>query len=106
MSMHAHFVFAQTQPTSFNARLVRSGAAALKAQGSTTTVSDLYAMGLDRCERGGVNRLTVVPFNWKAEWGAGGRIAKGELVCSPFIRRRPNTDLEYPHRAPIASTKL
>jgi len=49
--MHAHFVLAHPEPRSFNAHLVRSGAAALQAEGWTTSVSDLYAMGFDPCER-------------------------------------------------------
>jgi len=49
--MHAHFVLAHPEPRSFNAYLVRSGAAALEAEGWTVSVSDLYAMGFDPCER-------------------------------------------------------
>jgi len=49
--MHAHFVLAHPEPLSFNAHLVRSGAAALEAAGWTISVSDLYAMGFDPCER-------------------------------------------------------
>jgi NAD(P)H dehydrogenase (quinone) len=49
--MHAHFVLAHPEPLSFNAHLVRSGAAALAAAGWTVSVSDLYAMGFDPAER-------------------------------------------------------
>jgi NAD(P)H dehydrogenase (quinone) len=49
--MHAHFVLAHPEPFSFNAHLVRSGMAALEAEGWTVSVSDLYAMGFDPCER-------------------------------------------------------
>jgi NAD(P)H dehydrogenase (quinone) len=49
--MHAHFVLAHPEPSSFNAHLVRSGVAALEAAGWTATVSELYAMGFDPCER-------------------------------------------------------
>jgi NAD(P)H dehydrogenase (quinone) len=49
--MHAHFVLAHPEPQSFNAHLVRSGSAALEAEGWTVSVSDLYAMGFDPCER-------------------------------------------------------
>lgn len=49
--MHAHFVLAHPEPQSFNAHLVRSGSAALEAAGWTVSVSDLYAMGFDPCER-------------------------------------------------------
>ena len=43
--MHAHFVLAHPEPQSFNTHLVRSGSAALQAEGWTVSVSDLYAMG-------------------------------------------------------------
>lgn len=49
--MRAHFVLAHPESQSFNAHLVRSGAAALEAAGWSTTVSDLYAMQFDPCER-------------------------------------------------------
>ncbi len=49
--MHAHFVLAHPEPQSFNAHLVRSGSTALEAEGWTVSVSDLYAMGFDPCER-------------------------------------------------------
>lgn len=49
--MHAHFVLAHPEPKSFNAHLVRCGAQTLEAEGWTTSVSDLYAMGFDPCER-------------------------------------------------------
>ena len=49
--MHAHFVLAHPEPQSFNAHLARSGAATLEAEGWTVSVSDLYAMGFDPCER-------------------------------------------------------
>jgi len=49
--MHAHFVLAHPEPRSFNAQLVRSGAAALEAEGWTVSTSDLYAIGFDPCER-------------------------------------------------------
>ena len=49
--MHAHFVLAHPEPQSFNAHLVHAGSAALEAEGWTVSVSDLYAMGFDPCER-------------------------------------------------------
>jgi NAD(P)H dehydrogenase (quinone) len=45
--MHAHFVLAHPEPRSFNAHLVRAGAAALERAGWTVGVSDLYALGFD-----------------------------------------------------------
>ena len=49
--MHAHFVLAHPEPRSFNAHLVNEGKAALEAEGWSVSVSDLYAMGFDPCER-------------------------------------------------------
>ena len=49
--MHAHFVLAHPEPRSFNAHLVEAGAEALRAEGWSVSVSDLYAMGFDPCER-------------------------------------------------------
>ena len=45
--MHAHFVLAHPEPQSFNAHLVRSGTAALEAEGWTVSATDLYAIGFD-----------------------------------------------------------
>lgn len=50
--MHAHFVLAHPEPKSFNAHLVECGVESLTAAGWTTSVSDLYAMSFDPCERG------------------------------------------------------
>jgi NAD(P)H dehydrogenase (quinone) len=49
--MRAHFVLAHPETNSFNAQLVRSGVEVLEAAGWTATVSDLYAMRFDPCER-------------------------------------------------------
>jgi len=59
--MHAHFVLAHPEPHSFNAHLVRSGAAALVAEGWTTSVSDLYAMGFDPCEQRHASETQTLP---------------------------------------------
>ena len=49
--MHAHFVLAHPDPGSFNAHLVRVGVQALLAEHWTVSVSDLYAINFDPCER-------------------------------------------------------
>jgi NAD(P)H dehydrogenase (quinone) len=49
--MHAHFVLAHPEGESFNAHLARQGMATLAGKGWTTSLSDLYAMGFDPCER-------------------------------------------------------
>lgn len=67
--MHAHFVLAHPEPGSFNAHLVRSGVETLTREGWTTTVSDLYAMGFDPCERAEFfsQRLDESRFDVQAE---------------------------------------
>jgi NAD(P)H dehydrogenase (quinone) len=67
--MHAHFVLAHPEPQSFNAHLVRSGSKALEAEGWTVSVSDLYAMGFDPCERPEhfVDRAFPARFDAQAE---------------------------------------
>lgn len=49
--MHAHIVLAHPEPRSFNAHLARLAKAALESQGWSVSLSDLYAMGFDACER-------------------------------------------------------
>ncbi|MBK6602681.1 MAG: NAD(P)H-dependent oxidoreductase [Betaproteobacteria bacterium] len=49
--MHAHIVLAHPEPKSYNAHLARIARDALEGEGWTTTLSDLYQMGFDPCER-------------------------------------------------------
>jgi NAD(P)H dehydrogenase (quinone) len=49
--MHAHIVLAHPEPQSFNAHLARSASGALEGLGWSVSLSDLYAMGFDPCER-------------------------------------------------------
>ena len=49
--MHAHFVLAHPEPNSFNGHLVQQGSSALREAGWTVSISDLYGMGFDPCER-------------------------------------------------------
>jgi NAD(P)H dehydrogenase (quinone) len=49
--MHAHIVLAHPEAQSFNAHLARTAGGALEAQGWSVSVSDLYGMGFDPCER-------------------------------------------------------
>jgi NAD(P)H dehydrogenase (quinone) len=49
--MHAHIVLAHPEPQSFNAHLARVACRSLELQGWSTSVSDLYSMGFDPCER-------------------------------------------------------
>jgi NAD(P)H dehydrogenase (quinone) len=50
--MQAHIVLAHPEPRSFNAHLTQLARRSLEAQGWSASVSDLYAMGFDPCERG------------------------------------------------------
>lgn len=67
--MHVHFVLAHPEPNSFNAQLVREGVACLESQGWSTSVSDLYTMGFDPCERPShfQNRINPDRFDAQAE---------------------------------------
>ena len=49
--MHAHVVLTHPEPQSFNAHLARVASGSLVSQGWTVSVSDLYAMDFDPCER-------------------------------------------------------
>jgi NAD(P)H dehydrogenase (quinone) len=49
--MRAHIVVAHPEPQSFNAHLSATGRRALEANGWQVTVSDLYQMNFDPCER-------------------------------------------------------
>jgi putative NADPH-quinone reductase len=91
--MHAHFVLAHPEPQSFNARLVRSGSAALEDEGWTVSVSDLSMMGFCAALPRVAERQTI-PFNRMEEWGPDGRIRPGAPVHSAFIRRKRRLDLE------------
>ena len=51
--MQAHIALAHPEPRSFNSHLARITRQSLESQGWTVTVSDLYAMGFDPCERAG-----------------------------------------------------
>lgn len=49
--MHAHIVLAHPEPRSYNAHLATTARQTLERSGWTTTVSDLYQLGFDPCER-------------------------------------------------------
>lgn len=49
--MHAHIVLAHPERQSFNAHLAQVARRALEAQGWSVSLSDLYGMGFDPCER-------------------------------------------------------
>ena len=49
--MHAHIVLAHPETQSFNGRLVDVAKNALQDESWEVTVSDLYGMGFDPCEK-------------------------------------------------------
>jgi NAD(P)H dehydrogenase (quinone) len=49
--LKAHIVVAHPEPKSFNAHLADVAERALKARGYVVSISDLYAMGFDPCEK-------------------------------------------------------
>lgn len=49
--MHAHIVLAHPEPRSFNAHLARVACRSLETRGCGVSLSDLYGMGFDPCER-------------------------------------------------------
>ena len=49
--MHAHIVVAHPEPKSYNVHLASIAQQTLERSGATVTVSDLYAMNFDPCER-------------------------------------------------------
>jgi NAD(P)H dehydrogenase (quinone) len=49
--MHAHIVLAHPESQSFNAHLARVAGRSLEAKGWSVSVSDLYGIGFDPCER-------------------------------------------------------
>lgn len=49
--MRAHIVLAHPEPKSYNAHLARTARQALERDGWTVTLSDLYQMDFDPCER-------------------------------------------------------
>ncbi len=67
--MHAHIVLAHPEPLSFNGRLVEIAKKALQDEGWTVTISDLYSMGFDPCERSDFypNLKDATRFNVQAE---------------------------------------
>src|SRR5262252_6145823 len=49
--MQAHIVLAHPEPRSYNAHLAEVARRSLMAEGWGVTLSDLYAIGFDPCER-------------------------------------------------------
>ena len=67
--MHAHIVCAHPEPRSYNAHLAATAGKALEERGWSVTLSDLYQMGFDPCERPGhyAERVDHSRFDVQAE---------------------------------------
>jgi NAD(P)H dehydrogenase (quinone) len=67
--MQAHIVLAHPEPKSFNAHLAGVARQALEAQGWSVSVTDLYGIGFDPCERAEhyEPRLNAERFDVQAE---------------------------------------
>src|SRR5262245_32770383 len=67
--MHAHIVLAHPESRSFNAHLAQVARGALAARGWSVSLSDLYGMGFDPCERAEhyAGRLQPERFDVQAE---------------------------------------
>lgn len=99
--MHAHFVLAHPEAKSFNAHLVAEGTASLEAAGWTVSVSDLYAMGFDPCERSEhfAERIVRTRFDVQAEQRHASSAGKLPPVVMEELARMDRADLlilQYP----------
>ena len=99
--MHAHFVLAHPEPQSFNAHLVREGAAALQAEGWSVSASDLYAGKFDPCERAEHYRPRVAPdrFDVQSEQRRASEIGALPKVVADELALMDRCDLlilQYP----------
>src|SRR3972149_2483765 len=67
--MKAHIVLAHPEPKSFNGHLAGLARQTLEQRGWAVTLSDLYAMGFDPCEKAGhyPNRLDDQRFEAQSE---------------------------------------
>ena len=81
--MHAHVVLAHPEPRSFNAHLAGVARGALEAQGWSVSLSDLYAMGFDLCERPAHYPVRAQPDRFDAQ--AEQRHAAGQGAIPPVV---------------------
>lgn len=99
--MHAHIVLAHPEPKSFNANLAAVSRRALEDLGWTVSVSDLYAMGFDPCERAEhfPDRQDPGRFNAQNEQRHAGKIGTLPTEIKDEIARLDQSDLvilQYP----------
>jgi hypothetical protein len=69
VAMHAHIVLAHPEPQSYNAHLASKARDALEAQGWSVSISDLYQLDFDPCERAShyAERVTPQRFDVQSE---------------------------------------
>lgn len=82
--MHAHIVLAHPEPLSFNGHLANVARTSLQDSGWTVSVSDLYSMGFDPCEKSDFysNPRDSSRFNVQAEQ----RHASDQKTIPPEIK--------------------
>ncbi len=99
--MHAHIVLAHPEPNSYNAHLATTARRALERSGWTTTVSDLYQLGFDPCERAShyASPLDRARFDVQAEQrhaSAAGTLPAAVIAEIGLLDRADLLILQYP----------
>ena len=99
--MHAHIVLAHPEPKSYNAHLAETARMQLEHDGWTVSVSDLYELGFDPCERCEHYRppLRAERFDVQSEQrhaSAEGSIPKDVATEVELLERADLLILQYP----------
>jgi NAD(P)H dehydrogenase (quinone) len=99
--MQAHIVLAHPEPRSFNANLAEVARRSLEAQGWSVSVSDLYGMGFDPCERAEhyVARQQPNRFDVQAEQRHASKQGTMPPIVAAEIKRLDHAELlilQYP----------
>ena len=99
--MQAHIVCAHPEPQSYNAHLASTAKKTLEQRGWTVTLSDLYQMGFDPCERSShySDRLNPERFDVQLEQreaSANGRVPKNVAAEIDLLDKADLLILQYP----------
>ena len=99
--MRAHIVCAHPEPRSFNAHLAATARRALEQTGWSVTLSDLYQMGFDPCERAShySRQLNSVRFDVQSEQRHACQERRVPADVAAEIKRLEEADLlilQYP----------
>jgi NAD(P)H dehydrogenase (quinone) len=99
--MRAHVVCAHPEPRSYNAHLAATARGALERRGWSVTLSDLYAMGFDPCERAAhyPERADPARFDTQAEQRHASERGRLSADVAAEIARLDRADLlilQYP----------